>query len=115
MLLLHTIFLFTDKRTALSPSNENNGAREVNAVDETISGSGRLHQMTSYPVSVKSDRDSPKEAHNAYSSSFLTLTPPKALSENIDKDGHYQHLSAHAQQMYASGQNVGLNMGIVAT
>lgn len=99
----------------MSPANETNAPREGNTADDSISGSGRMHQMTSYPVSVKSDRESPKEAHNAYSSSFLTLTPPKALGDNIDKDGHYQHLSAHAQQLYAASQNTGLNMGIVAT
>lgn len=105
----------TEKRTTVSPNNESNAPREGNTADDGISGSGRMHQMTSYPVSVKSDRESPKEAHNAYASSFLTLTPPKALGDNIDKDGHYQHLSAHAQQLYAASQNTGLNMGIVAT
>lgn len=104
-----------DKRTAVSPSHDTSAHAEGHIVDESISGSSRMQQMTSYPVSVKSDRESPKDPHNAYSSSFLTLTPPKTLGDTIDKDGHYQHLNTHAQQMYATNQNAGLNMGIVAS
>ena len=72
------------------------------------------HHMASYSVS-KTDRESPKAAHNGYASSFLTLTPPKGLGDSLDKDGHYQHLNAHAQQLYTSNQATGLNMGIVAS
>ena len=64
--------------------------------------------------SMKSDRDSPKDVQHGYASSFLTLTPPKGLGDNLDKDGHYQHLSAHAH-LYSGSQNSGLHMGIVAS
>ena len=89
--------------------------RDITNANDGISS--RIHpHMTSYPVPIKSDRESPKNPHHGYPSSFLTLTPPKALGDPLDKDGgHYQHLSAHAQQLYSANQAAGLNMGIVAT
>lgn len=108
------LLLFPDKRNAVSPVTETNVSRDGTSADNTISSRLNPH-MTSYPVSIKSDRESPKDPHNGYSSSFLTLTPPKALGDPMDKEGHYQHLSAHAQQLYSTNQGAGLNMGIVAT
>ena len=107
-------YLFhSDKRLQISPNNhESTGSREDH--DQSISTSGVLHQMSSYPVAIKPDRESPKEHQSGGYSSFLTLTPPKAISNPPDKDGHYQHLSAHAH-IYGSAQNAGLNMGIVAS
>ncbi|XP_052764060.1 transcription factor GATA-4-like [Mya arenaria] len=99
----------TEKRSTVSPSTDSHQIRDANISDDAMSA--RMHHMTPYPV--KTDRASPKDPHNSYTSSFLTLTPPKTIGDSLDKDGHY--LSAHAQQIYSTNQNSGLNMGIVAT
>lgn len=104
--------IFTEKRPVASPPSETTAIRDNNNSDDATSG--RMHPMTSYPI--KSDRESPKDPHSGYASSFLTLTPPKAIGDSLDKDGgHYQHLNAHAQQLYSTNQNTGLNMGVVAS
>lgn len=98
----------SDKRTSVSPAVSDNGSRDDSSAGDSLP-SGISHMM-SLPVSMKSERESPKEAHNSYSSSFLTLTPPKTIHE-----GHYQQPHAAHAHLYGNSQTPGLNIGIVAS
>lgn len=97
-----------DKRTSVSPAVSDNGSRDDSSAGDTLQNG--IPQMMSLPISMKTERESPKEAHNSYSSSFLTLTPPKTVN-----DGHYQQPHAAHAHMYGTSQTPGLNLGIVAS
>ena len=92
----------------MSPAVSDNGSRDDSSAGDTLQNG--IPQMMSLPISMKTERESPKEAHNSYSSSFLTLTPPKTVS-----DGHYQQPHAAHAHMYGTSQTPGLNLGIVAS
>ena len=100
------VFYFSDKRTSVSPTVSDSGSREGSSTGEPLPNG--IPQMMSHPLSMKSEPESPKEAHSNYTSSYLTLSPSKTLTE-----GHYQQ--SHAAHMYGTSQTSGLNLGIVAS
>ena len=108
--VLFLLFLYLDKRTSVSPTVSDSGSRDDSSAGDPMPNG--ISQMMTLPVAMKTERESPKEAHNSYSSSFLTLSPPKTMAMT---DGHYQQSHATHAHMYGNSQTSGLNLGIVAS